>query len=145
MRRWLALLVIAICACTEHGSGGGMVCEGITFVPDPQPPASVAACTNEVAGDPNVLYATCDEGLPSLVDCIAPNRSGVCFDGRRTTLCASDADCISGFKCSESFFGGGLKTCERECDVDLDCIRCNLFCDTSRSVCSELIAMPDRG
>lgn len=138
MRRLVLLLLLS--ACTEHGSGGGMVCEGLTFLPDPKPPASVSTCTSQVAGDPDTLYATCDDGAPFLNGCVAPNRSGLCLDGRRTTLCVSDLDCIAGFKCSDSF---GFRVCERECTVDLDCIRCELFCDTSRGVCSEAIAQPN--
>jgi len=138
MRRLALLLMLT--ACTEHGSGGGMVCEGVTFLPDPQAPAAVSTCTSQVAGDPQTLYATCTEGAPFINGCIAPNRSGICLDGRRTTLCTSDIDCIAGFKCTDTF--SGFRVCEHECTVDLDCIRCEMFCDTSRNVCTEAIAQP---
>ena len=137
MRRLALLLLFA--ACTEHGSGGGMVCQGLIFLPDPQPPAAVSTCTNQVAGDPETLYATCSGGAPFINGCVAPDGSGICLDGRRTTLCTSDIDCIDGFACSDSF---GFRVCEKKCTVDLDCIRCEMFCDTSRNICSEAIAQP---
>jgi hypothetical protein len=141
MRLSLAFLLLCA-ACTEHGKGGGMVCQGLIFVPSPEPPAEVTTCTSQIAGDPETLYASCDDGFPNLFECVAPNGSGVCLDGRRTTLCQLDTDCIPGFRCAETF---GIRACEKECEVDLDCIRCELFCDTNEGVCSEAIAMPGGG
>jgi hypothetical protein len=139
-----AVLVLLAAACTEHGSGGLPVCDGLTFTSQKlATPASVSQCMPQIPGDPDTYYASCSDFANLGSDCIAPDGFSLCFDTRRTTLCTTAADCPTGFACDNQF-GRGL--CEKTCDSDLDCVRCDLRCDLSVRICREgFIEQPPDG
>ena len=99
----------------------------------------------ELASAPPRFYDSCD-AEPWIPDLCSPLPFGnrVCENGRWTVLCAQDADCPSGARCSWGL-GVGTKpgdiqygTCELTCgsiDGEYECVRCDMECDTENGIC----------
>jgi len=142
-------LVFLSASCTQQESQVQQnpvpICQGL------QAPAAhvapelpvVTGCADVIAGDPVTLYATCEDRAPVVFgNCNAQIGAGICLSGRRTTICRKDSDCLSGFRCKSDLGVGDVPVssdfgyCERTCQSDTDCVRCDLICHPSLHVCS---------
>ncbi len=100
------------------------------------PPESCVA-----AGDPRLthavpqLYDTCVPKPWSPLGCEPlPFGSQLCDGGKWKAICAGDDDCGPLARCVPQ--GSVYGMCEKSCGTDLDCIRCDMTCETSLGVCS---------
>lgn len=102
------------------------------------PTSAASTCATSIAGDH--LYSDCVEDvLPA--GCLIKGGTHHCLAGSLTAVCYNDSDCPGGSRCLS---GAGVGTvppsiewgyCAQTCASDLDCGRCDMFCQATLSVC----------
>lgn len=132
-------------------SCGEPVCDGVWLQgPLAETTELPVVCDARLAHEPMAYYDDCSiaGGASSPESCSAPRVGAVVCEpgsgvgeGRRTTTCLADTDCPADFVCT---YGGVAQpidpavvysgVCERRCDDDRACLRCDLECGVTAPV-----------
>ena len=115
-------------------------------------PASVAECIEQPRSAVRQMLDQCEDEAWTLTDCEVPFGSQFCRNSVWTVVCDSDDDCPGGTRCAFDEGVGNVDTqawgygwCAKQCERDLDCVRCDMYCSDEDAVCRQRVPDEQEG
>jgi hypothetical protein len=115
-------------------------------------PAAVSECVEQPRSAVRQMLDHCEDEAWTLTDCDVPFGSQFCRNSVWTVVCDSDDDCPGGTRCAFDEGVGTVDTrawgygwCAKQCQRDLDCVRCDMYCSADDAVCRQRVPDEQEG